>query len=40
MFRKETDPVARYRQMWYSENILESEHLEWSRLMCEAEWFA
>ena len=35
----QTDPVAIYRELWYCEQILESEHREWLRLMSDAEWF-
>jgi hypothetical protein len=37
--RDEPDPVAIHRHLWYSEQILESEHREWLRLMSDAEWF-
>jgi Flp pilus assembly protein TadB len=35
----QTEPVAIYRELWYCEQILESEHREWLRLMSDAEWF-
>ncbi|HEX2171800.1 MAG TPA: DUF4231 domain-containing protein [Dehalococcoidia bacterium] len=37
--RHETDPASVCRDLWYSEQILESEHREWLRLMIDAEWF-
>jgi hypothetical protein len=37
--RDEPNPVAIHRHLWYSEQILESEHREWLRLMSDAEWF-
>ena len=37
--RQETDPTAICRDLWYCEQILESEHREWLRLMIDAEWF-
>lgn len=37
--RQETDPAAALRDLWYCEQILESEHREWLRLMIDAEWF-
>jgi hypothetical protein len=35
-----TDPRSQFRGFWASEQILETEHREWLRLMIEAEWFA
>ncbi len=37
--RQETDPAVIFRDLWYCEQILESEHREWLRLMIDAEWF-
>jgi hypothetical protein len=34
-----TGPRAEFLGMWASEQILETEHREWIRLMIEAEWF-
>jgi len=38
-FTKEAPAAYLMRQMWYCEQILQSEHREWLRLMMEAEWF-
>jgi hypothetical protein len=35
----ETNSTAICRELWYGEQVLESEHREWLRLMIEAEWF-
>jgi hypothetical protein len=35
-----TDPRSLFRGFWASEQILETEHREWLRLMIDAEWFA
>lgn len=35
----ETDPAMIGRELWCGEQVLESEHREWLRLMVEAEWF-
>jgi len=37
--RQENDPEAIFRDLWSCEQILESEHREWLRLMIEGEWF-
>jgi len=37
--RQENDPEALFRDLWSCEQILESEHREWLRLMIEGEWF-
>ena len=37
--QNETDPTAVFRDLWCCEQILESEHREWLRLMTDAEWF-
>lgn len=37
--RHEADPGAALRTIWSAEQILESEHREWLRLMVDAEWF-
>lgn len=37
--RQENDPKAIFRDLWSCEQILESEHREWLRLMIEGEWF-
>ncbi len=37
--RQESDPEAIFRDLWSCEQILESEHHEWLRLMIEGEWF-
>lgn len=36
---KETLAEAVFRELWCGEQVLESEHREWLRLMAEAEWF-
>jgi hypothetical protein len=36
---KEKDPDAIVRDLWCCEQILESEHREWLRLMIESEWY-
>ncbi len=35
----ETDPVNVFRELWCAEQVLESEHREWLRLMINGEWF-
>lgn len=35
----EANPKAIFRELWCGEQVLESEHREWLRLMIEAEWF-
>ncbi len=37
--QQENDPEAIFRDLWSCEQILESEHREWLRLMIEGEWF-
>jgi hypothetical protein len=37
--RQEKDPEAIFSDLWSCEQILESEHREWLRLMIEGEWF-
>jgi hypothetical protein len=37
--RQENDPEAIFRDLWSCEQIMESEHREWLRLMIEGEWF-
>jgi hypothetical protein len=37
--RQENEPEAIFRDLWSCEQILESEHREWLRLMIEGEWF-
>jgi hypothetical protein len=37
--RRANDPTAVFYAMWCCEQILDSEHREWLRLMIEAEWF-
>lgn len=37
--QEETDVEATFRDLWCCEQIFESEHREWLRLMIEAEWF-
>jgi hypothetical protein len=34
----ETEPPVVFRNLWCCEQILESEHREWMRLMIDAEW--
>jgi hypothetical protein len=36
---QENKPEAIFRDLWSCEQILESEHREWLRLMIEGEWF-
>jgi hypothetical protein len=33
------EPVTAFRELWCAEQVLESEHREWLRLMADAEWF-
>ena len=33
------DPEPIFHAFWHCEQILESEHREWLRLMTDAEWF-
>jgi hypothetical protein len=37
--QQENGPEAIFRDLWSCEQILESEHREWLRLMIEGEWF-
>jgi len=37
--RQSINPRELFHSLWCSEQILESEHREWLRLMIEAEWF-